>query len=94
MLLGKKEIVKKGHVKRIALKTFIKNKSGGCRKIRARAADGYSGSSKRNVVKVTENDLKTDLGMKQCINEHVHGRYLQEIKFYEDFFSQISQNLA
>ena len=37
----KKKIVKESDVKRIVTKTFIKNKSGGCRKIRARAADGF-----------------------------------------------------
>ena len=29
------------------------NKSGGCRKIRKRVADGYLGLSKRNILKVT-----------------------------------------
>ena len=43
LLYEKKKIVKKSDVKRIVTKTFIKNKSGGCRKIRARAAVGYSG---------------------------------------------------
>ena len=43
LLYEKKKIVRKSDVKRIVTKTFIKKKSGGCRKIRARAADGYSG---------------------------------------------------
>ena len=56
--MEKNKIVQKGDVKRIMAKTFIKNKSRGCHKIKARAADGYLGLSKRNVLKVTENDLK------------------------------------
>ena len=58
LLYEKKKIFKKNDVKKIATKTFIKNKSGECRTIRARAADCYSGLIKWNVLKVTENDLK------------------------------------
>ena len=39
-------------------KTIIKNKSGGHRKIQAAAADAYAGVSKREVLKVTNNDGK------------------------------------
>ena len=53
-------------------KTSTKNKSGGCRKIRAKAADGYSGLSKRNVLKVTENDLKFRRINSQFTNKVVH----------------------
>ena len=52
--------------------TFIKNKSGGCRKIRTRAADGYSGLSKQNVLKVTENDLKFRRFNIRFTNKAVH----------------------
>ena len=52
--------------------TFIKNKSGGCRKIRTSAADRYSGLSKRNVLKVTENDLKFRRFNARFTNEAVH----------------------
>ena len=50
--------MKKGDVKRIVTKTFIESTPEGSRKIRAGAADGNSELSKRNVCKVTENDLK------------------------------------
>ena len=49
-------------------KAFIKNKSGGCLKIRAKAADDYSELGKRNVLKVTENDLK----FRRFTNKAVH----------------------
>ena len=52
--------------------TFIKKKSGGCRKIRTRAVDGYSELSKRNVLKVTENDLKFRRFNARFTNEAVH----------------------
>ena len=50
--------MKKGDVKRIVTKTFIESTPEGSRKIRAGAADVNSELSKRNVCKVTENDLK------------------------------------
>ena len=50
LLYEKKKIVQKSDVKRVMTKTFIKNKSGGSHKIRARAVDRYSGLSKRNVL--------------------------------------------
>ena len=53
-------------------KTFIKNKSGGCQKIRAGAADGNSGLSKQNVLKVTENDLKFRQFSVPFTNKAVH----------------------
>ena len=65
-------IVKKNDAKRTVTETFIKNKSGGCRKIRTRAADGYSGLSKQNVLKVTENDLKFRRFNARFTNEAVH----------------------
>ena len=68
----KNKIVKNGDVKRIVTKTFIKNKSGGCRKIRARAAYNYSELSRRNVLKVTENDLKLRRFNAQFTNKAVH----------------------
>ena len=68
----KKKIVKKSGLKRIVIKSFIKNKSGGCCKIRAKTADGYSGLNKRNVVKVTENVLKRRRLNARFTNKAVH----------------------
>ena len=53
-------------------KTSIKNKSGGCRKIRERPADVYSGLSKRKVLKVTENYLKFRRFDVRFTNKAVH----------------------
>ena len=53
-------------------KTSIKNKSGGCRKIRVRPADVYSGLSKRKVLKVTENYLKFRRFDVRFTNKAVH----------------------
>ena len=72
MLYERVKIVKKGDVKWIARKTFIKTKYGGCRKIRARAADGYSRLSKGNVFKVTENVLKFRRFNARFTNKAVH----------------------
>ena len=72
MLYEKIKIVKKSDVKRIVTKTFIKTKYGGCRKIRARAADGYSRLSKGNILKVTENVLKFRRFSAQFMNKAVH----------------------
>ena len=47
-------MIKKSDLRRIVTKTFIKNKSGGCQKIRAKTAVGYSGLSEHNVLKITE----------------------------------------
>ena len=69
---SEEKIIKKSDVKRIVTKTFIKNKSGGCRKIRVKAADGYSGLSKRNVLKITENDLKFKRFNSWFTNKAVH----------------------
>ena len=68
----KVKIVKKGDVKWIVTKTFIKTKYEGCSKIRARAADGYSRLSKGNVFKVTENVLKFRRFNAQFTNKTVH----------------------
>ena len=72
LLYEKKKIVKKSDVKRIVTKCFIKNKSGGCRKIRARVGDAYSGLGKRNVLKVIQNDLKFRRFNSQFTNKAVH----------------------
>ena len=47
-------MIKKSDLRRIVTKTFIKNKSGRCQKIRAKTAVGYSGLSEHNVLKITE----------------------------------------
>ena len=67
-----KKILKISGAKRIVTKTFINNKSGGCRKIRARAAVGYLRLSKRNVLKITENDLKFRRFNSRFTNKAVH----------------------
>ena len=72
LLYEKQKIVKKSDVKRTVTKTFIKNKSGGCRKIWAKAADDYSELGKRNVLKVTENDLKFRRFKARFTNKAVH----------------------
>ena len=89
LLYEKKKITKKSDVKRIVTKTFIKNKSGECRKIRARAADGYLRLSKQNVLNVTEHDLKfrrfnARFTNKEFINQYLYGRYLKGINICEN----------
>lgn len=51
-------MVKKTDVKRIVSKTFKESKSGGYKKIRTRAADGYAGLSNREILKITKNNVK------------------------------------
>ena len=58
LLYESKKVVKKSETKKIVTKAFVKNKSGGHRKIQARGADGYAGVSKREVLKVTNNGEK------------------------------------
>ena len=72
MLYEKVRIVKKGDVKWIVKKTFIKTKYGGCHKIRATAADSYSRLSKWNVFKVTENILRFRRFNARFTNKAVH----------------------
>ena len=58
LLFEGRPVLKKSDINDFVTKIFVKNKSGGHRKIQARAADGYAGLSKREVLKVTSNDVK------------------------------------
>lgn len=51
-------MVKKSESKVIVGKTFRKNKSGGYKKLRTRAADSYAGLSNKEILQVTKNDVK------------------------------------
>ena len=51
---------------------MIKNKSGGGRRIRTRATDDCSGLSKRNLLKVTENDMTFRRFNAQFTNKAFH----------------------
>ena len=53
-----KRVLRKNEINEIVSKTFRSSKSGGYKKLRARAADGYAGISNRNVLKVTSTDFK------------------------------------
>ena len=44
-----------GELKSVVDKTFKKSKSGGYKKLRTRIADGYTGLSNREMLKVTNN---------------------------------------
>ena len=71
----------------------MKNKSGGCLKIRARAADGYSGLGKQNVSMVTENDRKFIRLNAPFTNKAVH-KHDEVVHVHERYLSEISRNLA
>ena len=48
----------KGELKSFVDKTFKSSKSGRYKKLRTRAADSYAGLSKREILKVTNNNTK------------------------------------
>ena len=58
LLYEGKKVLMKSVVKEIVSKTFKKSTSGGYKKLRTRAADGYTGISNRNILQVTSNDFK------------------------------------
>ena len=58
LLYENRRVVKKSEIKKIVIKAFVKNKSGGHHKIQARAAGAYAGVSNREVLKVASNDGK------------------------------------
>ena len=53
-----KRVVTKFEIKKIVTKTFVLNTSGGHRKIQVRAANRYAGVSKKEILKVTNNNGK------------------------------------
>ncbi|KAL9983848.1 hypothetical protein ACROYT_G006088 [Oculina patagonica] len=53
-----KKVVKKSLIPVVVGKTFDKAKSGGCKKLRNRAASSYAGVSEKNILQVTSSDLK------------------------------------
>ena len=53
-----KRVLKKKELTSVVAKAFRKNKSGGYKKLRTRAADSYTGLSGRDVLKITKNIVK------------------------------------
>ena len=45
-----------GKIGKVVTKTFKKNKLGGYKKLRTRAADGYTGVSSNKILSITSND--------------------------------------
>ncbi|KAL9960366.1 hypothetical protein ACROYT_G033814 [Oculina patagonica] len=58
MYFAGKKVVKKSLIPVVVGKTFDKAKSGGCKKLRNRAASSYAGVSEKNILQVTSSDLK------------------------------------
>ena len=58
ILLQQRRVLKKGELKLVVDKTLKKCKSGGYKKLRTRAADGYAGLNNKEVLKVTNNNIK------------------------------------
>lgn len=52
-----KRVLKRNEIKRVVKKTFTQCKSGGYKKLRTYAADGYAGLSNNKILKVTTNDI-------------------------------------
>ena len=53
-----KKVVKKSSIASLVAKTFDEAKAGGCKKLRNRAAASFAGLSKRNILRVTNNEVK------------------------------------
>ena len=56
LLFEGRRVLKKGEIKKCVTKTFNKSKSGGYKKLQKRAEDSYAGISRREILKVTQND--------------------------------------
>ena len=56
ILFQGKRVVKKTEIDKVVTKTFKKNKSGGYKKLRTRAVDGYTGVSNNKILSITSND--------------------------------------
>ena len=54
-------VLKKGKLKLVLDHTLKKSKSGGYKKLRTSAADGYAGFSNREILKVTNNNSKYNI---------------------------------
>ena len=52
------KVLRKNDLKHVIARTFKAGKSGGYKKLRARTADGYTGMSNKNIIKVTSTDFK------------------------------------
>ena len=50
------KVVKKTKIGKVVTKTFKQNKSGGYKKLRTRAADGYAGVRNNKILSITSND--------------------------------------
>ena len=48
--------MKKTEIDKVVTKTFKRNKSGGYKKLRNRAADGYAGVSNNKILSITSSD--------------------------------------
>ena len=82
LLYDRKKVVRKGDIQKVVKKTFKKNKSGGHRKLRSRAADGYSGSSKLEILKVTKSDPTFHRFNVRFNNKAAHTPVLAKKVFY------------
>ena len=51
-------MLRKNDLKHVIARTFKASKSGGYKKLRTGAADGYTGMSNKNIIKVTSTDFK------------------------------------
>ena len=58
ILFQGRKVLRKTDLKHVIARTFKAGKSGGYKKLRTRAADGYTGMSNKNIIKVTSTDFK------------------------------------
>ena len=58
LLFNGKRVLKKKELTSVVAKAFRKNKSGGYKKLKTRAADNYIGLSGRDISRITKNNIK------------------------------------
>ena len=58
ILFQGRKVLRKNDLKHVVARTFKASKSGGYKKLRTRAADGYTGMSNKNILQVTSTDFK------------------------------------
>ena len=58
ILFQGRKVLRKNDLKHVVARIFKASKSGGYKKLRTRAADGYTGMSNKNILKVTSTDFK------------------------------------
>ena len=58
LYFGGRKVVKQSSVSAVVGKTFHEAKSGGCKKLRNRAAESYAGLTERKILRITSNELK------------------------------------